>query len=249
MHLTPLNYLLWVSGPMLQAVIGIAMLRRRLVRECPWFFAYTIFHVFRVGAEFYVYHRMTQANYFWVYWVGQAISAMLGFAVIYEIYDRVFGRYDAIRRLGSLLFRWGAVALLIVAVVMAASNQGSETNRVVEAVISLERSVRVIQCGLLLLLFALSSFFGLSWRHYVFGMALGFGIFVSVEMAAITLRGYFGTTAREAWALANSAAYCCAILIWVGYFLAPQPAVKTVAKVPKYELEAWNRTLLELLNR
>jgi len=249
MHLTRLQYVLWVSGPMLQALIAIAMLRRRLVRECPWFFAYTVFHVFREGGQFYVYHRMTRADYFWAYWVGQAISAVLGFAVIYEIYGNVFRRYEVIRRLGSLLFLWAATILLIVAVVVAASSQGSEANRAVEAVITLERSVRVIQCGLLLFVFAFANYFGLSWRHYVFGIALGFGIFASVEMAAIAIRGQLGPVAREALALANSAAYYCAILIWIGYFLAPQPAPSRVAKLPKYDLERWNQALLELLNR
>ena len=249
MHLTPLHYVLWMSGPALQALVCVAMVRRQLVGGCPWFFAYTFFHTFREGVLFYVYHRTTPANYFWAYWIGQALSAALGFAVIYEIYGNVFRQYDAIRRLGSLLFRWAAAVLLIVTVVVAASSQGSEANRAVEAVITLERSVRVIQCGLLFLLFAFASYFGLSWKHYVFGIALGFGVFVSVEMAAITLRGQLGPIARGTWTLVNSAAYYCAILIWVGYFLAPQPAAKKVEKIPKYDLEAWNRALLELLSR
>ena len=249
MHLTPLHYVLWISGPILQALICIAMLRRRLVGECPWFLAYTLFHVFRFGVLFYVYHRMTYANYFWMYWRVQAISSALGFAVIYEIYGNVFRRYDAIRRLGSLLFGWAAVVLLAVAFVVAASSQGSEGNGLVEAVITLERSVRFIQCGLLCLLFVFSNYFGLSCGHYVFGIALGFGIFVSVEMAAITIRGQFGSVLSETWTLVNSAAYYCAILIWVGYFLAPQPAAKRVEELPKYDLEGWNRTLSQLLHR
>ena len=249
MHLSPLHYALWISGLTLQALICIAMLKRRLIAYCPCFFAYTLFQVFRSGAQFYVYHRMAVANYFWAYWIGQAVSAALGFAVIYEIYVNLFRQYEAIRRLGLLLFRWAAGVLLIVAVVVAASSQGSEASRAVEAVITLERSVRVIQCGLLCLLLAFATYFGLSWKNYVFGIALGLGVFASVEMAAITLRGHFGSIASGTLALVNSAAYYCAILIWVSYFLAPQPVAKKVEKIPKYDLEAWNQALLELLSR
>jgi hypothetical protein len=112
-----------------------------------------------------------------------------------------------------------------------------------------ERSVRVVQCGLLLFLFISSAYLGLSLRNHVFGVALGFGVFVGVQMAAIAMRTQAGLVTQDALNLVKMASYNCAVLVWMTYLLAPQSA-DDEARVPvAAEVKSWNRALLQLLQR
>ena len=73
----------------------------------------------------------------------------------------------------------------------------------------MERSVQGRQCGLLVFLFLLSFYFGLPWRNHVFGIALGFGLFASIELVASAVRSQIGTLADSGLSQGNSAAYSC----------------------------------------
>ncbi len=235
--------------PALQLAICVVMVKRKLVSEFPCFFGYTAFHVFRYAALFTVRHSMPRAAYFESYWLAQLVSALLGFAVIHEIYQHVFANYDALRKLGSLLFRWAAVILLILSVLAAASAPGNDADRLRAAMFLLERSVRVMQCGLLVFLCLLASYFALSWRRPVFGMALGFGMFASIELVAATLRTHLGTSAAQMWQIVNSLSYTGAVIIWASYFVARQPVTRGFELPARTEVDKWNQALLQLLHR
>jgi len=249
MNLSATDYLLWVIGPILLALTCGAILKRRLVSEFPVFFAYAAFHVLRTAVLFTVQHRMSYNDYFYAYWSAHAVSIVLGFTVIYEIYCRVFQNYDAIQQLGGIVFGCAAVVLLVVAVLTAVSAPGTDTPGIVKAVVLLERSVRVMQCGLLVCLFLLSFYFGLSWQNYIFGIALGFGVFASIELVAIAVRSQMGAIADTAYSQVNGAAYSCGVLIWVCYLLAPKPAPQYVSVIHHNDLEKWNQALLQILER
>jgi len=253
MSLTTTDYLLWVIGPVLLALTCGALVKRRLAREFPVFFAYVAFHLARsVLFAFYLLHlrqRMSYADYFYAYWVAQAVSVTLGFTVIYEVYCRIFQNYDALRQLASVFFGGAAVVLLLVAVLTAAFAPGTDAPGIVRAVVLLERSVRMMQCGLLMFLFVLSFYFGLPWRSHIFGIALGFGVFATIELAAVAVRLQVGVNAAIALSWMNSAAYACGVLIWVCYLLAREPAPQYRGVVARHDLEEWNQALLEMLER
>jgi len=251
MSLTATDYLLWVIGVILLAVTGGVLLKRRLVCEFPVFFAYVAFHVLRsmLFAVYLLYlqQRMSYAEYFYAYWMAETVSVGLGFTVIYEIYRKAFRNYDALRQWGAIMFGGAAVALLVAAVLAAASSPGADTPGIVRAMVLLERSVRVMQCGLLAFLFVLSSFFGLHWRNRLFGIALGFGVFAAIELAAVAVRSHIGTAAAAAYSQIGTAAYDCGVLIWVCYLLAPEPAPQYAGVVSHSDLKKWNQALLEML--
>jgi len=254
MSLSLIDYLLWVIGPILLVLTCGAVLKRRLVGEFPVFFAYVAFHVLRSAVLFTVHllhlqERMSYADYFYAYWTAETVSIVLGFTVIYEIYCKVFRNYDTLRQFGGMVFGGAAVVLLAVAVLTVASAPGADTPGVVRAVLLLERSVRVMQCGLLVFLFLLSFYFGLPWRNHVFGIALGFGLFASIELVASALRSQIGVIAATAYSQVRGAGYACGVMIWLGFLLAPQPALQYAGVVQHNDLEKWNQALREMLER
>lgn len=231
-------YVLWLAGPTLQVFLVVVMLRRRLRREFPLFFAYTVFQVLSFGLKFAAYHH-SQLEYFYVYWVSGALAIALGFAVIYEIFAQVFKPYEALRGMASVLFRWTALVLIGVAVVMALAGSRPEASLILGSILTFERSVRVMQCGLVLFLFLFARYVGISWRHHLFGIAAGFGIYAALDLILVTAHaaGFEGYTVLP---LIKSFGYLFSILIWTGYMLSREPG-RRPALYPT--AERWNYAL------
>jgi hypothetical protein len=114
----------------------------------------------------------------------------------------------------------------------------------------LERTASILQCGLLVLIFALASFLNLSFRSYVFGIALGLGIFSSVELAASAIRAEIGSAYNGLLDYFIMATYHCCVLIWAFYLWVPERSSQYALKVlPQSDLDNWNKELQRLLKQ
>ena len=244
------EYMLWVPLPVLQSAIGYRMWTRQLYRDYPLFFAYTIEQLLRFLALFYCYHWSSRGAYSQAYFGLNAVEAVLQLGVISELFFHTFRPYAGITHLASALLRWAAVILLLIAVLLAALTSSSDFDLVLAAFFAMERSLQIVQGGLLFLLFVLTSALGLRWRQPSFGIALGFGIFTSVNLAAYSLRVQFGMTSHEILSFISSAGYNCAVLVWLVSLYAREPILRKLSPhIPTWDLESWNQALLNLLRR
>ena len=84
-----LTSLLWIGPPLvLQALLLRILLKTHKYKVFPCFFAYTGFSVVADLARLAVYN--TDRLYFYVYWISEVGYAVLGIAVMYEVYRAVF---------------------------------------------------------------------------------------------------------------------------------------------------------------
>jgi len=238
-------YALWIAPAVLLAVMAMVMRVRGLHREFPAFFAYCVFSALRTPVLFLVFHETTV--YFYSYWVAEAGSAIFGLAAIYEVFLSLFPGRDSNGRLAESLFRWVGAALVLAALAAAMAAPGSHENRLMAASLVVDRSVRLVQCGLLLFLFVASSYLGLSWKSRAFGVAMGFGLFVGVQLAAGAMRAQAGLISQDTLSLVKMASYNCAVLVWMTYLLAPEKAEVTATAPVATGVKSWNRALLQLL--
>ncbi len=243
------QYVLWLSGPLLQGAIGGVMWRRKLYREYPLFLAYTASHVVRFAILFSTYHAGSWEAYRRAYAFLEAIDAILSFAVMYELYAITFRAYEGIRELGWVLLKWAAVVLAGVAVVSAASASGVMADRFLVGYFTMERSISIVRGGLLFLLFLLHASLGLRWRTPAFGVAVGFGVVSSTELVTFALMSHLTPATASLLSWISNAAYMCAILIWLAAVLRPATEREAPPRVSGWDVEGWNRTLLELLQR
>src|SRR5690349_23318588 len=211
-------YPLSIAHPVMQAVLIAAICWRKLWRTYPMFFAY-------LGSEIMLFfvlflNQKDYDAYFYLYWLGAGISAVLGFKVIHEVFTDVLRPFHALRDFSSMLVRWAGVLAMLIAVLAAIGGTGGGFSKVTAGLLSLERSVRVMQCGLILFLLMFSRYLGISRRHRSFGVALGFGIFAAVELAVFGLR-VSGTLNSTTLSLASMTSYDITVLVWLGYFALP----------------------------
>jgi len=226
-----LQYALWMGGWSFSLAVVVIMVRRKLRLEFPFFFAYALFQVISVPVHFALYQRGVYADYFYAYWTSSAIGIGLGLAVLYEVFQHSFRPYAALRGLGSMLFRWATLVLLLVGLITALTSTGGPSP-LITGILSLERSIRMMQCGLLLLLLLFSPRLGISWRSHVFGITAGFGGYAAVVLTLITMRSHLNFPGDPAYSLINSLAYTLAAATWLGYLLAPELARGAVRVQP-----------------
>src|SRR5215468_6057690 len=217
-------YTLWFAHPVLQAIL-VAILRwRKLHRTFPIFFSYVAFQILVFAVLFPLRAERFYTIFYYTSWGTTAVSVVLGFFVIHELFQDVFRPYHTLRDLGSVLFKWAALVMLLVAGVVAASTASATEEPLRTGIMTLQRSVRVVQCGLILFLLVFSRYLGTNWRQKSFGIALGFGCFASIELALVAINAATDNVFNQLLTdFVNMSAYNITILIWIGYMLGNSP--------------------------
>ena len=244
-------YFLWIVPHAVQVIIIIALLRRSLYRQIPFFTAYTGFTVCRSVALFLISRSPSFAiHYFDWFSFGLAVSAALRFGIIFELFAHVFRSRSALRHLEKPLVRGTTVLLLIIAFSLAIYTHRNSVDPTWFVVHVLERSASLIQSGLILCLFIFAAAMHISWQRSVFGIALGLGILSSVEFALAAVRSQIGRSAHVALDLLTMGTYLSCVLIWLFCLLVPEKIPECgIETLPENDLEIWNQELQHLLHQ
>jgi hypothetical protein len=235
----------------LAAIFALA-LARSLYRRLPVFFVYLSFEIVQsvvLGLLRCPPYAPGYSRFFFTYWACQLVEVGLGFAVIYELFAQAFRPYQALRHFGLVLFRVGAIALFVVAIVMAAWGPGKAPSHLFATIFFLDRSVSIVQCGLMFFLFVFSSYLGLTWRHQLLGIALGFGLIASAELASSTVWLQWGTRTAIAWDFIRRGAYDVALIIWIAYLVPRETSPAPVRVLPLNDFAEWDAAILHMLQR
>ena len=148
---TLLFYALWFAHPVLQIGIAGVMLRRQLHRKFKFFFIYLCTQVLMFALIFPTFKRHYEVAYY-LSWTSAMLSALLGFLVIHEAFLDVFRPFHTLRDLGTVLFKWAGLVMLLVAGVVSVSTTSSDLEPWMQAILTAERCVRIIQVGIVLFL-------------------------------------------------------------------------------------------------
>jgi len=124
-----------------------------------------------------------------------------------------------------------------------ASTYSSDTAPWVQAILTAQRCVRIIQVGMVLFLIFFARYLGVSRRQYSFGIALGFGCFAMVELSLVA--SWVGDHLNNlSMGLVNMAAYNCALLVWLTYTLAESPVREAPANLLRPQ--RWEQSLTDI---
>lgn len=251
MNAQTLRYLLWIALQALLAIVATRMVRNRIAANTPAFFAYLLFSLAKFLLRFGVYHLMggTSFEYFCVYWSLALIDAMFVLLVIREIYMLGLGAYEGLTTFASILFKWSAAVLVLLAAVTAASAPGSDLSRLAAGILALDRSATIVQLGLITLLFVATSSLWLVWQRHLFGIATGMAIIISIEVVALALTTRYGLIFANPYSWVKSVAYLCGVLIWTVYFLRREAFVPFTVGDDDLRLQERNTALLKLRSR
>jgi hypothetical protein len=239
-----LYYSLWIAHPLLQLGISAIMLRRGMHKKFQYFFGYILTQLLTFCIVFPAYWRGSAAV-FYLFWLCTAVSVAFGFGVIYEVFVDVFRSFHTLRDLGSVLFKWAGLVMLLVAAVVAISASSPDIEPITSAIITAQRCVRIVQVGMVLFLLSFSHYLGISRRQHSFGVALGFGFFAVIELALVA--SWAGNHLGNPWmSIVNMAAYNLSLGVWFGYTIAKSPAREASATL--FKSQRWEQSLSDIHN-
>jgi hypothetical protein len=241
-RITTLYYVLWFAHPVLQCCIAALMLYRGQQRKFKYFFGYIVTHIFSFATVF-LSQRQNGIALMYLYWCSNAISVACGFGVIHEVFVDVFRSFHTLRDLGTVLFKWAGLVMLLVAGVVSISTNSTYMAPWMQAIVTAQRCVRIIQVGLILFLLFFARYLGVSRRQQSFGIALGFGGFAIVELAL--LASWVGNHLGNPWiSMVNMAAYNGSLILWFSYLAVKSPARDTAINL--LQTQRWEHSLSDI---
>ena len=222
---------------LLQAVLLGMLVRSRAFRVFPYFFLYTVFSVAATGLRFAVQNH--EELYFYVYWISDALYAVLGVAVLYEVLSGVLRN---LMRFGWLRIVFPVAVLLTMALTLARTQLPVDgADALMNWTLAGELGLRYLQVLMFALLVSLVALFGLRWRQHYFGISAGYGIYATVSLFTTTKYYEFGTKFTFLWSVVSLVSYTVAVLIWLWYFSTPIAAETPRSSGPPLSLEDLER--------
>ena len=140
-------------------------------------------------------------------------------------------------------YRGTVLVLIAVAFGAALLAPGTEADRTVAGLLTLDASSMFIQLGVLAILFFLSRMLVLGWKDFPFGIALGYGVMASVQLAVSVMRSYLGSESTPGYVLLRPLAYNLAVLIWLFYAIKRERRGTASGLPPEMEVSRWNEAL------
>jgi len=238
----------WIGSVIAELIILAIMLKRGLMRRYPIFFSSIVFDVLRETILPIIAFRSTSA-YAYSYWLSVPIEHVLAFAVILEavrcsvVNDPKLSR----KTLGVL----AAFALVLTSIaVLLILHPDISTKTLPGLTLTLERSVQLLRCCVLLFIWVFSTRLGISWRHHVWGIVFGLGIDSGVSLLTAAVHATTGTMCGDWLTRIPHFSYLTATIIWAIYLSQPEPERSPLTlehlSLIQYALDSYRKVLTEI---
>jgi hypothetical protein len=184
--------------------------------------------------------RFGIAAYFFTYWAVYLASSILLFVVATEVFRSALAGFSGLVRFGTVIFRWAAVASLIISI-STVSFSRPDWRILPDIAYRLMRSVSIIELCLLAFLCICMNALRLSARDHAFGIALGFGIFAAGDFILAAFQRASGTYTD--WSqFASEGIMLFALGTWLTYAALPEPARKPILVSANSTIYRWNES-------
>jgi hypothetical protein len=250
---SPLWHFLWLAPNVLLLGLAFVVWKNGLRRTVPAFFAFALLNPL---CQFALYIAdvapfITPENFWRVDWASLLIEGPLKFAVVAEIFARVFGSYDSLARLGRLLIRGVGIALALACALAAAYAGKDSLFGIIAGAHLLEQTIALITTGLLLFIFIFAAYFRLRPARPIFGIALGLAIASCIHLAvrAVAANAHLAAEKRVVLDFVDMSASNMGVLIWFYYLLLLRDVATPVIPLPENNLDVWNRELERLVHQ
>jgi hypothetical protein len=140
MHRT-LLFTLWLGPSVVEVGIATGLLLRKVWQQFPIFFSYVVFEFGRTALLFALQPSSdphSYQKYFYSYWVTECLGCIAAFWVVRELFTVTFSRYLGLQKLGDILFRFSAFALAALAILVALTSSGADTDKMVAGVVNIK---------------------------------------------------------------------------------------------------------------
>ena len=236
------------------AVCLVIMWRKRLLRDmwglAAFLAVFAIEYVISIGLMFYRKELGIDKLFAWHFlwlsrWTCVLIEYVLLLIVIYGAFRLAMKPLRGLHRAGKLIFRWVAVVSLALSLGMAFGPRVADGTTAYIGIIAgrLQQGTSVLLLCMLLFVCFTTRYLGLTYRSRIFGILLGLGIYSAtalVESAWLSTKSVTTSVYSPVY-LVSAFGYIACLLVWTGYFVAPEPARKLVLLPTTSPYFFWNQ--------
>ena len=185
--------------------------------------------------------------YFYAYWIAFFIQSILIIRVLHEMFRHAVRSIPGVQKLGEPIFFWAITISVVLAFAAGITPHTSGMSLLLASAQVLMRSQSILALCMVAFLAFASQALGVSYRSRIFGVTFGFGLMAANDL----ITAAFAWRAPGLVASANiihEGIYLCAIALWAGYFLQPEPARRLVTMPVTSPLLRWNEVAQTLGN-
>jgi hypothetical protein len=231
------EFLLW-------AILGFLFWKKELQRRFPAMSAYLCLRVGSMPILLGLLYVQAQPHgdkyyplYFYAYWAVYISSAIALFFVCMEVFRSVLSPFSGLMRLGTVVFRWAALASLIVSLTSLHAHHGVMV--IPDIAFGLMRSVSILELCLLAFLCLSMNALNSSVRDIAFGIALGFGVMSTGDFVVGSLLSH-NTSLNSPLQIVSESLVLLTLCVWMAYSVLPEPARKPIVMAANSTIYRWN---------
>jgi hypothetical protein len=226
-----LTQILWWIGNALEILILARSIRGKFFRKYPTFYVYlsTVLLVDLVRFSVYIFRPRFHPIF---YWYTEVLVALVGYAVILEIYKYSLDNSPGVARIARA-FLWGVLGAVVLRVALHALARPVWSPAI--AWTELERDLRTVQAVLLAGIVALLIYYVVPTGRNLIGIIFGYSAFIYASVISLAFGSLPGYGIRPAWRLVQPIVYLASLLIWVCtlWSYQPNPRVATESKIDR----------------
>lgn len=183
--------------------------------------------------------------YFYTKWITYLASCIALFFALQELFINMMAPLPGLKRLGVAIFRWAAAASLVLALssVVTLASASSIHDHLAAVFTEIAVSFSVLALCLLAFLVVSVHALGLSYRNRVFGLCLGLGLLVAMNLM---VNGLHFSTAGAWPGYVAQIVISFALLTWVGFLAFPEPVQEQAVAAIRSSALLWNDLAQEL---
>ena len=205
-----LSLAVWLTTLVLESLLLFRALQGGFLRKYTLYFVY-LSCVLSQSFSLLVIYLAAPKYYAPFYWYAEFFSLLLGCGVVWEIYRRALGRYPGAARMArNLLIFFLLMAFSKVLVNTWSGPIGWPTGTAIE----LERNLRAVQAILLMGLVIVIASYRIPLGRNLWGMLLGYGLFIGTSVINLTFRVLLGDSFQTAWQYLQPLFYLAVLCVW-----------------------------------
>lgn len=204
----------------LEVWLASLLLRRRIPRVFPIFFAYIAYSILASATQLWA--ISDYRTYYFVYWGNEAVGVALSIFAVWEVFRWVFALFWL-----RSWFRWAFYGSIVLGLALAISNAmlspPAHMHPFSALIFSAGITVRFTQAAIFGLFWLLAKSLEIGFRRYAFGIMLGFGVSSIGTLIAWITRSVFGTRFDMLASYLPPVAYIFALVFWLHVFMQAEP--------------------------
>jgi hypothetical protein len=213
----------WFTVIGAEIALSVLLSVRKAYKEYPAFYTFILFSTGRsfLLLSTMMWHSALLQQVRWGIYIPQLAILI---AVLLEVLHLLFHPFETLPKNTIVHFVGATSTMILFAIGFAVRNPGAQPTAWATFATSMDQAVSWILCAVFMLVALFATYFGIPWRHRVYGIGLGFLVYLCTDVAVTTAITQLRLPPLSLFRLLDMIAFLASCSIWGYYFLARETA-------------------------